>query len=165
MRPSKPAILAAAIALTLLGPAAWSQEPERNTQAIGKVHVELKDLDLTKRADARTLLERLKQAAYRACGGDPRFHNSYRTRPEQTVKVYEECRENAVKRAIDQIGAPLLAQAYDEEAQHTAAAADECVDENQTSARTPVLSMNLSCFTPTLFSSVRSTLECGVSWG
>lgn len=112
MRSLKPAVLAATLVFALLGPAAWSKEPGRNTQLVGEVHVELRDLDLAKTADARALLDRLKQAAYRACGGDPKFHASYRTRPQQTVSVYEECRKNAVKRAIDQIGAPLLAQAY-----------------------------------------------------
>ena len=125
MRSLKPAILAAALAATLLGSAAWSQTPEPKSQIIGKVHVELKDLDLRNPADARTLLERLKQAAYRACGGNPKVHNSYRTRPEQTLKVYEECRANAVKRAIDQIGAPLLAQAYADEQERHAAARQE----------------------------------------
>jgi UrcA family protein len=133
MRSLKPGFLAAALTLTLLTPAAWSKEPERKTQVIGKVHVELKDLDLNNPVDARTLLERLKQAAYLACGGDPKLHNSYRTRPEQTIKVYEECRANAVNRAIDQIGAPLLAQARDEEERRAAArsanaSADECAD-------------------------------------
>jgi len=129
MRSLKPGILATAtlVALTLLGPA-FGVEPEKKTQLIGKVHVDLKDLDLTNAAHARTVLERLKQAAYQACGGDPKLHNTYKTRPEQTVRVYEECRENAVKRAIDQIGAPLLAQAYAEEAQRAAAAAG-CADE------------------------------------
>ena len=127
MRSLKPVTLAAALALTMLSSTAWSSPPESKLQAVGKVHVELKDLDLQNPADARTLLDRLKQAAYRACGGDAKLHNSYRTRPEQTLKVYEECRVNAVKRAIDQIGAPLLAQAYAEDAQH-ATAADECID-------------------------------------
>jgi UrcA family protein len=77
-----------------------------------RVHVEWSDLDLNKPADARTLLERLKRAAYVACGGDPKLHNSYRTRLEKTVAAYEECRANAVKRAIDQIGAQQLTQLY-----------------------------------------------------
>lgn len=129
MRSPEPGILVAALALTLLAPAAWSKEPAPKTQVIGKVHVELKDLNLSRLDDARTLLERLRQAAWSACGGDPKLHDSYRTRPEQTVKVYEECRENAVKRAIDQIGAPLLAQAYAEERQReaTAANANDCI--------------------------------------
>jgi UrcA family protein len=105
------AIPAAALAFTLLAPAAWSRPP----QLVGKVHVELKGLDLQNPADASTLLNRLNHAAYRACGGDPKQHDSYRTRPEQTVRVYEECRENAVKRAIDQIGAPLLVRLYADE--------------------------------------------------
>jgi UrcA family protein len=135
MRPLKPAILVAALAATLLSSVAWSNPPEPKLQIVGKVHVELKDLNLQNPADAHTLLERLNQAAYRACGGNPKAHNSYRTRPEQTLKVYEECRVNAVKRAIDQIGAPLLAQAYAEEKQRTAAA-DECIDpESRFSAR------------------------------
>lgn len=108
MRFLKLEILIAAFALTLLGPSASCKTYE----LVGKVHVEWKDLDLNNPADARTLLERLKQAAYVACGGDPKLHNSYRTRPEKTVAVYEECRADAVKRAIDQIGAQQLAQLY-----------------------------------------------------
>ena len=110
MRFLKLQILIAAFALTLLGQNASCKQYE----LVGKVHVELKDLDPGNPADARILLERLKQAAYRACGGDPRLNNSYRTRPEQTVAVYEECRKNAMKRAIDRIGAPTLAQLYAE---------------------------------------------------
>lgn len=130
MRSPKPGFPIAALALSVLSSAAWTQEPAPKTQVIGKVHVELKDLNLSRPDDARTLLERLRQAAWSACGGDPKLHDSYRTRPEQTVKVYEECRENAVKRAIDQIGAPLLAQAHAEERQReaTAANANNCVE-------------------------------------
>jgi UrcA family protein len=127
MRSLKPGVLVATLVLTLLGPAAWCKPPETKSELVGKVHVETKDLDLTKPADARTMLDRLKQAAYRACGGNPKLHDTYRTRPEQTVRVYEECRENAVKRAVDQIGAPLLVQAYTQEQQH-AAAANGCSD-------------------------------------
>ena len=136
MRPFTPAFLAAAVALTLLAPAARSQSPQpKSPQLVGKVRVELKDLDLRNPADAHTLLDRLKQAAYRACGGDPKLHNSYRSRPEQTVKVYEECRENAVKRAIDQIGAPLVARTYAEEAQQVAAGGDCIEQESRLSAQ------------------------------
>jgi UrcA family protein len=130
MRFLKPGFPVAALALTLLSSAAWCEEPGQKTQLIGKIHVELKDLNLNRPADARTLLDRLRQAAWTACGGDPKLHDSYRTRPEQTLRVYEECRENAVKRAIDQIGAPLLVQAYAEEQQRgaTAANANDCID-------------------------------------
>jgi len=128
MRPFKPAIVTTVLVLTAFGSVAWSNPPQPKEQLIGKAKVDLTDLDLRNPADARILLDRLEQAAWRACGGDPKLNNSYRTRPEQTLKVYEECRENAVKRAIDQIGAPLLAQAYAEEASRTAAASG-CADE------------------------------------
>jgi len=128
MRSLKPGILAAAAIVTLLGSAAWSMPPESKLQVIGKVHVGLNDLDLTRESDVRALLDRLKQAAYRACGGDPKKHNNYRTRPEQTVRAYEECRENAVKRAVDQIGAPLLARTYDEQEKQRTAGAGGCID-------------------------------------
>jgi UrcA family protein len=134
MRPLTPAFLAAALALTLVGNAAWSNPSQPKVQLVGKVRVALNDLDLGNSADARTLLDRLKQAAWHACGGDPKLHNSYRSRPEQTVKVYEECRENAVKRAIDQIGAPLLARAYAEDAQGTTAGGDCIEQESRMSA-------------------------------
>jgi UrcA family protein len=115
MRSPKPAILTAALLLTLLGPPiAWCKPPESSYDVVGKVRVELKGLDLQNAQDARTLLQRLKQAAYRACGGNPRFSDSYRLRPEETVRAYEECRTNAVKRAVDQIGAQKLAQLYAE---------------------------------------------------
>lgn len=108
MRVLKLEILIAAFALTLLGSSASCKTYE----IVARVHVEWSDLDLNKPADARTLLERLKRAAYVACGGDPKLHNSYRTRREKTVAVYEECRADAVKRAIDQIGAQQLTQLY-----------------------------------------------------
>ena len=108
MRSLKLEILIAAFALTLLGESASCKPYE----LVGKVHVEFSDLDLNNPADAHTLLERLKQAAYVACGGNPKLHNSYRTRPEKTVAVYEECRTNAVKRAVDQIGAQQLTRLY-----------------------------------------------------
>lgn len=140
MRSLTPGILATATltALTLLAPAAFGAEPNDKTQLIGKVHVDLKNLNLANAADARTLLERLKQAAYDACGGDPKLNNTYKTRPEQTVRVYEECREDAVKRAIDQIGAPLLARMYAEDERH--ATADECGNKDRVLARASVQS-------------------------
>ena len=108
MRSHKLEILIAVLALTLLGENASCKPYD----FVGKVRVDLKDLDLHRPADAHILLERLKSAAYVACGGDPKLNNSYRTRPGKTVAVYEECRENAMKRAIHQIGARELTQLY-----------------------------------------------------
>jgi UrcA family protein len=113
MRSLKPAILATAFAMTVLGsPAAWCKPPEPKYNVVGRVHVPLADLNLNDPTDIRTLLERLDAAAYDACGGDPKLHNSYRRSPEKTIAVYEECRTNAVKRVVDQMSVPALTRAY-----------------------------------------------------
>ena len=98
--------------MTMLGCAAACKASDVKYDLIGKIRVDLKDLDLQKPADARRLMVRLDEAAYRACGGNPKFHGSYRSKPDETVEVFRECRENAVKRAINQIGSTTLVQAY-----------------------------------------------------
>jgi UrcA family protein len=108
--------LVAALVLTLPGQAAWPAPPATKYERVGRVHVSLKGLNLNNPEDARTLLTRINEAAYKACGGNPKVNTSYRSRPQKTIEVYEECRANAVKRAVDQIGAPALRRAYDEAA-------------------------------------------------
>lgn len=124
MRPLTPAIAAFTLALTMLSPVTWSKPPEAKPELIGQVRVEWNGLDLQNPADARTLLTRIEKAAFRACGGNPKFTRSYDLAPVRTVEVYERCREGAVKRAIDQIGAAQLAQLYKEERQTKPATAD-----------------------------------------
>jgi UrcA family protein len=78
-------------------------------EAIGKVHVTYNDLNLNDPADLQVLLDRVTQAAYEACGGSPKTHRSYRSRRHEITKVYQECRAEAVKSAVTQLGsAPLL---------------------------------------------------------
>jgi UrcA family protein len=124
MRPLTPASAAFTLALTMLSPVTWCKPPEAQPELVGQVRVGSKGLDLQNPADARTLLTRIEKAAYRACGGNPKFTWSYHLMPERTVEVYELCREGAVKRAIDQVGAAQLAQAYKEERQSTPASAN-----------------------------------------
>ena len=106
-------ILAVAV-MTMLGCATACKASDVKFDLIGKIRVDLSDLDLQKPTDARLLVERLNDAAYRACGGDPRFHDRYQSRPQETVEAYRECRENAVERAVNQIGGTTLVQAYAE---------------------------------------------------
>jgi UrcA family protein len=124
MRSLAPAITAFTVALTMLSPVTWSRPPDAKPELVGQVRVDLKGLDLQNPADARTLLARIEKAAYRACGGNPKFAWSYEWLPARTVEVYELCREGAVKRAVDQIGATQLTQLYEEERQTTPATAD-----------------------------------------
>jgi UrcA family protein len=109
----------------MLSPVSRSAPPDAKPELVGQVHVDLKGLDLQNPADARTLLARIEKAAYRACGGNPKFAWSYDGMPARTVEVYELCREGAVRRAIDQIGSAQLTQAYDEQRQTTLAQASK----------------------------------------
>jgi UrcA family protein len=114
MRSLKLAMAAFPIALTMLCPAAWCKPPETKPELVGQVRVEWQGLDLQNPADARTLLTRIEKAAYRACGGNPKFTWSYQLVPRRTIEVYELCRETAVQRAIEQIGSAQLTQVYKE---------------------------------------------------
>lgn len=114
--PARSALLAT-VALTMLGHAAAckasdEQAPGVKYDVIGNTVVQMRDLDLQKPADARTLLKRLDQAAYQACGGDPKFHSSYSMTPRRVVSAFAECRAEAVRRAVDQIGNSTLSRAY-----------------------------------------------------
>lgn len=101
---------AAASLFLVVNPAqAWQPSPEK--QLVRTERVTYADLDLSRQADARILLDRIKKAAYRACGGDPRRHPAHTLMPRRTEMAFKDCREDAVARAIDSIDAPVLLQA------------------------------------------------------
>jgi UrcA family protein len=109
--------LLAVVALTMLGPAGAckaSEEPASKAKydVIGKSVVRMGDLNLQKPADARALLQRLDRAAYQACGGDPKFHSSYSMTPRRVIEAFEECRTEAVRRTVEQIGHSTLTRVY-----------------------------------------------------
>jgi UrcA family protein len=79
---------------------------------IASIAVRLSDLDLHNDADVQVLLGRLQRAAYKACGGKPRWHPSYALMPRHTAAVFEQCRHDAIARAVATIGAPKLASAF-----------------------------------------------------
>lgn len=110
---SLPILGPASAALLLLAVNAAAQagqlSPER--QLVRTERVSYADLDLSRQSDAQILLDRIKKAAYRACGGDPRRHHSYTLIPRRTEMAFKDCREDAIARAIDSIDAPVLAQA------------------------------------------------------
>ena len=100
----------AALLFLAVNPAqAWQSSPER--QLIRTERVTYADLDLSRQADARILLGRIKKAAFRACGGDPRRHPTYTLMPRRTEMAFKDCREDAIARAIGSIDAPVLSQA------------------------------------------------------
>jgi UrcA family protein len=77
---------------------------------VGRVTVSYGDIDLGNVADVRLMLGRLEQAAYRACGGDPRWNPSYALLWGTLNAEYRQCRSDAVSRAVTTVDAPLLSQ-------------------------------------------------------
>jgi UrcA family protein len=101
----------AALLCLAINPAAQAKLPSAEKKLVGTVRVAYADLDLTQETDVQLLLGRIENAAYRACGGDPRRHPSYGVMPRRTKAVFKECREDAITRAFGAMDAPVLLQA------------------------------------------------------
>lgn len=101
----------AAVLLLAVNPAAQAWEPSPERKLVKTERVTYADLDLSRQADAEVLLGRIKKAAYRACGGDPRRHPTYTVMPRRTEMVFQDCREDAIARALGSIDVPVLSQA------------------------------------------------------
>lgn len=67
---------------------------------VGSERVSYADLDIDRPEDAQVLMSRIKNAAYRVCGGDPRRHMSYTLIPGRVEAAFKECREDAVAQAM-----------------------------------------------------------------
>ncbi len=105
-------LFVASFLLTTVAHAVLSQAAESRPIRIADVHVRFHDLDLRDDADAQILLDRLERAAITACGGNPVFHGSYELMPRRTVEVFQQCRDEAVARAVDAVGAPTLSRLF-----------------------------------------------------
>jgi UrcA family protein len=95
------------LALSFCADADTSSQPEKIT---GRSAVYYGDLNLTLPQDAKILLQRIEQAAKKACGGHRTF-SSYTGRLDDT---FDECRREAVARTVKQLGAPIVTRAYSE---------------------------------------------------
>ncbi|WP_129780753.1 UrcA family protein [Peristeroidobacter soli] len=78
------------------------------TRQLLSENVNYADLDLTREQDAQVLMVRIKDAAYRVCGGDPRRHVAYDLMPARVEFAFKECREGAVARAVATIDMPQV---------------------------------------------------------
>jgi len=94
----------------LAGAAQAAAEPER--ERIASVVVSFSDLEPARPSDAEVLLERIHEAAWRACGGDARRHSSYEVMPRFVREVFAECRADAVSRAVAEVASPALSAAH-----------------------------------------------------
>ena len=76
----------------------------------GRSIVHYGDLNLNLEQDAKIMLQRIERAAKKACGGHATF-SSYTGSLDHT---FEECRGQAIQRAVNQLGAPLVTRIYSE---------------------------------------------------
>jgi UrcA family protein len=107
IRPNR-SILFTSLACSFLAPGAHSDESAAKRRVIAQVHVAYDDLNIQQEADARLMLERLKRATYRACGGNPQIFYTYAVMPHRTVEAFRECREDALSAAVAKINSPTL---------------------------------------------------------
>jgi UrcA family protein len=111
MRISTP-IFAAAVLLAALsfGAHADSSADEPGTIIRGRSVVYYGDLNIETEQDAKSMLQRIEQAAKKACGGHPTF-STYTGGLDHT---FEECRGKAIQRTVKQLGAPMVTRIYSE---------------------------------------------------
>lgn len=88
----------AATALLAFGEPARARTDDQSIS----VRVKFADLDINHPAGAEGLLKRIERAAVTACGEEPDFHFG------TEILVYQQCRTDAISRAVDQVHAPLL---------------------------------------------------------
>jgi UrcA family protein len=76
----------------------------------GQAAVYYGDLDLNSEQDAKLMLQRIEQAARKACGGHPTF-SSFTGRLDNT---FGECCSEAIARTVKQLSAPTVTRIYSE---------------------------------------------------
>lgn len=91
---------------------AAAEEVKVGGQRIRAVAVSYERSALTGEAAAHDLLARLNDAAFKACGGDPRQHSLYRSTPDLVKAVFRKCQNDAVARAVAEVGSSELAQLH-----------------------------------------------------
>ncbi len=84
-------------ALAIVGSASAQAAPAREVQ----VKVQTGDLDLTRSAGAKVMLQRIHNAAEQICGPSPSdwLHDGHR---------YEACVKTTTDRAVDQLASPMV---------------------------------------------------------
>ena len=108
MHASTPIAVAALLLAALSG--ARADTSSEAIKITGRSAVYYGDLNLSLPQDATIMLERIEQAAKKACGGHPTF-SSVTGRLDDT---FAECRNEAVARTVRQLGAHLVTRIYAE---------------------------------------------------
>ncbi len=112
---------ATSILLTATSPAARADTaPDADATAVtGRSAVHSGDINLRDEHDAWIMLQRIERAAKTACGGHATV-SSYTGTVD--YRTFDECRARAVRRTVQQLGAPLVTRIYSEQASRLARA-------------------------------------------
>lgn len=100
-------ILALASSSTMVAASAAHAQSAMETTT---VTVRYGDLDVDHSDGAKVLLQRIRIASVRVCGGEPDVRD-----PRQR-ESFEECRDQAVRSAVSQVNSPVLTAMAGEEA-------------------------------------------------
>jgi|SRR5580692_4646237 UrcA family protein len=105
-------IFAAAVMLAALsfGARADTSTDGQPPSTTGRSAVYFGDLNLNAEQDAKIMLQRIERAAKKACGG----HATFSSVTGSLDHTFEECRGEAIQRAVKQLGAPLVTRIYSE---------------------------------------------------
>jgi UrcA family protein len=104
-------IFAAAVTLAFTYGAHADTAPEgARTVTRGRSVIYYGDLHIDTEEGAKTMLQRIELAATKACGGHPTF-STYTGSLDST---FAECRDQAIQRTVNQLGAPAVSRVYSE---------------------------------------------------
>jgi UrcA family protein len=102
----------AGIATTAFGMSMSAMSAETPRVRAYSVKVNYSDLDLTKEEDARQMLDRLERAASTVCGGNERFYGAHKSFTGRAARFFEECRDEALSRAVATVDSQELWLAF-----------------------------------------------------
>jgi len=109
MRISTP-IFAAVVMLAAPSFGAHADTSSLGSSVRGRSVVYYGDLNIETEPGAKITLQRIERAAKKACGGHPAF-STYTGSLDHT---FEECRSEAIRRTVNQLGAPMVTRIYSE---------------------------------------------------
>ena len=101
-------MFAAVMLVTFSFAAHADPSPDQRGTIRGRSTVFYGDLDIGTEQDARIVLQRIEKAAKKACGG----HATFSTYTGSLDRTFEECRSEAVERAVKRLRAPVLTRVY-----------------------------------------------------
>lgn len=104
-------------ATAALAVALCAAQGQPTAQTRGDVTMRYDDLNLNRERDARVMLQRLAEAAHRACGGSPYLRDHSPGTGPFVEAEYRSCRDAALAQAVASLHAPTVSRLFAESRQ------------------------------------------------